>query len=125
VGHRGYTHLAPLRFRQRHIVGIFPDDGGNALAKISSELIVTHGRILNDVVEKGGNGYVEVAPIRRLNHKIENFDEVIYVGLLRSPFAPLVAMCFRSEQQGLRQATKISTQSVIWSGSCSQSLSRS
>jgi hypothetical protein len=59
-------------------------------------------------VQKGGNYHVQVARIRRLNHKVDNLNEVIYVGLLRSAFTPLVAMCVRSEKQRLRQPTKIS-----------------
>jgi hypothetical protein len=61
-------------------------------------------------VEEGGNYYLKVATMRRLNHKIENLNKMIYVGFLRGSFAPLVAMCLRGEEQCLRQATKISIQ---------------
>jgi hypothetical protein len=48
-------------------------------------------------MEKSGYYYVHVTATRRLHHEIEDFNEMIKIGLLRCAFAPLVAVGFSSE----------------------------
>ena len=76
--------------------------------KLGSDAPVGRGGVFDHIVEKSGNHHVHVGVTRRIHYEIENFDEMIEIGLLRSALPPLVTVRLSGEQECLREPTKIS-----------------